>query len=912
MISSKYDTSWIPWLPLLLSIPRESSRTLYGWLVTCSYVEQGFFQRWWNEQDANMKALVHKLVDNGQFEFNLGGWVMSDEAAATYEDVINQMTLGAKFIYDEFGVRPTVGWAIDPFGHSKEIEALYADIGMDAFGINRVHYADKADRIKNQKLEFVWRGSNSQGEKSDMFIHMMDNHYCSPTECDFFSNSCGDCMYRKEDDVWFQDNADLPTFKVNAEEKAQAFVDMVKTRATYYNNGNNLLITWGCDFNFLSAPVSYDNMDKLIKYVNDNEDRFGVHVQYAVFSDYIKAVHAHKRVWDVYEGDFMPYASDPDAYWTGYYTSRGRTKGLNRRTMNELAVAELYLSLARVYHLPVDANAVFEKVMKLRKAQGEFQHHDAITGTEKQAVANDYNVQMEDGSFFANEATSTVLGAILDVSLNHNLTLKWQEMGAAQRMGVILTNSNAQKTRNVVRTVVPTGELEVTDASGKTLSYQINDIPDWSIERANGTHVVYVEVEVPALGYTTIYFVTKPSLPMVSAHRGAVVRDDSIENDRYRLTFANGLLSAVELKEEGRTIPFTDKLYQYTGRYGSGRNSGAYSFIPASHTPDVVGDKAELTVIKGPLLEEARVVYRTGYQQVIRLYRCAGIMRNVIEMVYDMGPTDDGREIVARYSSELLKNDRVMFTDGNGLEDIKRVYREDDVEPVSANYYPISNRVWMQSEANDLRFNIVVDRAHGVATVVDGTLEVMLKRRTRGDDWFGVDEPLVENDHYQQTLWLTLGSIKSSVAMHKRLDLHLNHAPVAYYFIGDKAPRLTEKSLLKKDLPENVQMLNFQLNQLHDTDFLLRFHHLYTKGEDTELAQEVIFDVNDYFADFQVTEMTEYGLSGMFTREQIQKERMQWEIDPKMKQAKPMKKSLGETMVDLTPMEFKTYRVRVN
>lgn len=315
-------------------------------LLDRSYVEQGFFQRWWKEQSEEKKALVHKLVENGQFEFNLGGWVMSDEAATTYEDVINEMTLGAKFIYDEFHVRPTVGWSIDPFGHSKEIEALYADIGMDGFGINRVHYQDKADRTHNQKLEFVWRGSNSQGVKSDMFVHMMDNHYCSPAECDFLSNSSGEVMYRSDDDKWFQDDEDLPTFKVNAEEKAQKFVQMVKERATYYDNGNNLLITWGCDFTHWSAPVAYDNMDKLIKYVNANEDRFGVHVQYAVFSDYIKAVHQYKKQWEVYEGDFMPYASDPDAYWTGYYTSRGRTKGLNRHTMNELAAAELFLSLA--------------------------------------------------------------------------------------------------------------------------------------------------------------------------------------------------------------------------------------------------------------------------------------------------------------------------------------------------------------------------------------------------------------------------------------------------------------------------------------------------------------------------------------------------------------------------------------
>ena len=833
---------------------------------------------------------------------------MTDEAAANYEDIINQMTLGAKFIYDEFGVRPTVGWSIDPFGHSKEVEALYSAMGLDAWGINRVHYADKEERTKNQKLEFVWRGSASQGAKSDMFIHMMDNHYCSPAECDFFSNSSGDCMYWKEDSNWFQDNAELPTFKVNAEAKAQAFVDMAKKRATFYDNGNNLLITWGCDFTFLSAPVSYDNMDKLIKYVNANEERFGVHVQYAVFSDYIKAVHQHKKQWDVYEGDFMPYASDADAYWVGYYTSRGRTKGINRRTMNELAAAELYLSLAKVYELPVDTKAVFEKVMKLRKAQGEFQHHDAITGTEKQAVADDYTVQMEDGSFFANEATSAVLGTILDVNLNHNFTLKWEEMGKDKMMGVVLVNDQAQALKTIIRAVIPVGSLEVVDAQGAALPFQINDIPSWSVERANGTHVVYVEVEVPALGFNTIYF--SPRMSAMSLPRGGVTRDDFIENDDYALSFENGLLTAVELKQFGRKIPFSDKLYQYEGRFNSGRSSGAYSFIPARNEPDAVAEKAELSVVKGPLVEEARIVYREGYQEVIRLYRTAGNMGRVMEIVHDMGPTDDGREIITRFETPYLKNGRVIYTDGNGLEDIKRVYREDSVMPVSANYYPISNRVWMESEQHGLRLSIVVDRAHGVASVVDGALEVMLKRRTRGDDWFGVDEPLTENDHYQQTMWLHLGDKKKAAPLHKRLDVMLNHAPVSFFFVSEKRVAKSQFSLLKKDLPENVQLMNFQVNQLADNDYLLRFHHLYTLGEDTELATEVSFDVNDYLNAFKVTEMKEYGLSGMFSREQIEKERMKWDINPAMKQEVKETKDEGAT-VTLTPMEFKTYRVKV-
>eukprot|EP00474_Spongospora_subterranea_P002188 CRZ02646.1 hypothetical protein [Spongospora subterranea] len=45
---------------------------------------------------------------------------MNDEACVYYQSVIDQMTLGHRWLNDTFNIQPTIGWAIDPFGHSSQ------------------------------------------------------------------------------------------------------------------------------------------------------------------------------------------------------------------------------------------------------------------------------------------------------------------------------------------------------------------------------------------------------------------------------------------------------------------------------------------------------------------------------------------------------------------------------------------------------------------------------------------------------------------------------------------------------------------------------------------------------------------------------------------------------------------------
>jgi hypothetical protein len=57
---------------------------------------------------------------------------MNDEASTHYNSIIDQHTLGAQFLRDQFGEcgRPKIGWQIDPFGHSREQASLSAQVKL--------------------------------------------------------------------------------------------------------------------------------------------------------------------------------------------------------------------------------------------------------------------------------------------------------------------------------------------------------------------------------------------------------------------------------------------------------------------------------------------------------------------------------------------------------------------------------------------------------------------------------------------------------------------------------------------------------------------------------------------------------------------------------------------------------------
>lgn len=130
------------------------------------YAESFFFSKWWDEQDDNTRKQVKMLVNEGRLEFVGGGWAMNDEAAAHYQSIVDQFTIGLKFLNETFGKcgRPRVGWQIDPFGHSRQQASLFTKMGFDGLFFSRIDYQDKLKREREKSQEMIWKTSPNLGE----------------------------------------------------------------------------------------------------------------------------------------------------------------------------------------------------------------------------------------------------------------------------------------------------------------------------------------------------------------------------------------------------------------------------------------------------------------------------------------------------------------------------------------------------------------------------------------------------------------------------------------------------------------------------------------------------------------------------------------------------------------------------
>lgn len=483
---------------------------------------------------------------------------------------------------------------------------------------------------------------------------------------------------------------------------------------------------------------------------------------YSTPSCYLKSLHDSNITWPTKSDDFFPYASDPHAFWTGYFSSRPTVKRFERVGNHFLQVCKQLSATAKV------AEAHFEPHLNmLRRAMGVMQHHDAITGTEKEHVASDYSRILTQAISACGANTKSSLNQFTtgkapdpkkkshsaaehwDFQFESCLSLNISVCNVSENSNqftVTVYNPLAHATYQHVRFPVGGSTYEVRDYRNIVVPSQLVPVakPVKSLNYRNSRadfDLVFQATEVPALGYKT-YFVsrniterTQPEVLQVFKREAAKPLPVVIGNEFLNITFdVNGLLS--EITVDGETNKLSQNFAFYKGAVGDNesfeaRSSGAYIFRPDAKTKDatIIAKEATLDVVRGDEVDEVHQVFNEWISQVVRVYKA----EKFVEFEWLVGPIpiDDviGKEIVSRFFT-VMKTNGEFFTDSNGREMLKRKRNSRDTwkvslkEAIAGNYYPVTTKIAIEDAKH--RLAVLTDRAQGGSSIFDGTLELMV------------------------------------------------------------------------------------------------------------------------------------------------------------------------------------------
>ncbi|KAH3755937.1 lysosomal alphamannosidase [Pelomyxa schiedti] len=899
---------------------------------TFIYVETAFFARWWSEQTASTQELVQELVTSGQLEFISGGWCMNDEATAHYIAILDQMTLGHRWLLETFGVTPRIAWQIDPFGHSVNLAGLFALMGFDALFFARLDYQDYAKRHDEQNLEFIWRGTNAYtAPTTDLFTSIFHSGYGSPSG-----------MWYESGDDPVADDPKMLSYNVDI--LADNFYNEMMSWSTSYKT-NNLLVPFGSDFLFQNADMEYKNMEKLMTYIQANPSRYpNINIFYSTPSRYVEAVNAYQNTygttWSVKTDDFFPYADSAHSFWTGYFTSRPAQKGFTQSRTSILHTAHNLYTLAPWASSQV--TTAMKNIKTLEAALGVGLHHDGITGTEKQHVCDDYCLRLDIGTNAAYDAISNIAGIMVANATGQTTYLSFcpllnvsvcpatsKTTSAGNFIPVVLYNTLSWSRTEYVRFPVPSSVVQVLDSSLQSVSAQVflTEPSDVLTDDSNKYTVVF-KVTVPPMGYATYFLSSSVSTAEYTPIRTLSPEADYVVKNEYiELTFdgTSGMLKQVRNMKTQVITQVAQNFMWYKGSIGnleSSQASGAYIFRPTAQTPNIFTSTATVSIVSGSLVTEVRQTFNTFIQQTYRIYTG----QPHVEVFSTVGPIEiadlDGKEVITKYTTNLDTSNK-FYTDSNGMEMQERIldYRPTwDLtleEPVAGNYYPIVSAAAIKDATTQL--TVIVDRAEGTSSLSSGELEIMLHRRLLKDDSRGVDEALNENTVIRATHYLVINDTSVSARQMRRLQHIINNPFTAMFGLEANPSTFVSKyktsfTPLRYSLPDNALIEG--ILPLDSGEVVFRLQNTFGLNEDSELSKTVSINLDTLFTDLVFVQLTETQITGNQALSSVK--RLSWNTaatTTKSTQSPSPTSSrsilLQDRIITLNPMQLRTFRARL-
>ena len=763
--------------------------------MTFLWAETVFLSMWWKHIDETTKESVKRLISRGQLEVVGGGWVVPDEANPHYFALVDQLIEGHNWLDVNLGVKPTNTWSLDPFGYSSTLPYLYKRAGFEHMVILRVHTDVKEELVGRKALEFFWRQQWDKRGHADIFTQMMPyklyniKHTCGPDQ-----SICLEFDFRQIEGEISEATSERIN-SMNVDRKAKLLLSQYQKKADLFKH-NVVLIPLGDDFRYdrsIEWDQQFRNYIMLFDYMNKKKE-WNVHARFGTLKDYFEEVEkvtaSKPDTFPTLVGDFFPYTDEKNEYWTGYFTTRPFDKYTGRELQMFLRAAELLNTLAsgkaisqELYYPAFRHNT--HSLSVGRQSLGLFQHHDAVTGTSRSYVAENYEETLKAGLQQVHKVINNAVTFLLEHETKEPSTMKITIDSTRDRilhpqqkvqhvrdkyLNVIIFNALTISREEVISLVIDCDSVEVLDTDGQPVLSQIN--PVWT-SKSHISHsefeLIFVTRHVPALSLHTysIRHVEKARMNHAAYVRSNVVDNVSlgrftiqssvgvvimIENVHYRATFGttSGCLTSVTAKASQLRTAVNIQLLMYKSR-----GSGAYIFQPTGPAIEAeLSSSPAVRVIVGPVVSEVHVV-QTVVEHRVRLVNTTGLCGAAlhIDNIVDMR-TMNNKELIMRVTSPTIENNDIFYTDLNGFQMAKR--ERFHSLPLEANYYPMTSVAYIEDK--ETRLSLIGAQSLGVASLYKGSLEVMLDRRLLYDDGRGLGQGIQDNKRSLSQFLLLLES----------------------------------------------------------------------------------------------------------------------------------------------------------
>src|SRR3990167_7991518 len=727
------------------------------------------FVRNWISKEPEKKELLQSVLRQKKFNLINGGISMHDQACCYVDDIIANYEYGREYTKNVLDLVPIVAWSVDPFGASRGSARLFAEMGFDSLGLNRLPPKIKELKRQDRELIFWWRNSNSPD--TDLLSLTVAVHYATPSPYNFnrkFPNHFGQGP----------PNTDMLQEDFNLMKGLSEFTNNLAEIGQSYQE-RNILVMIGDDFAFADFTGEIKYFDQILSAMACNNETgpfAGIDVQVKTVQEHLEIVKAENKEYPLDNlTDGYPLVNSIwgrfDSVWTGFFTTKPHLK-----RMIKLA-GELHRSIIATHTMySVQDPAVerklhplYEKLQDVRFELGILQHHDAITGTCQLHVSEDYlqrilGISQSLDKLFADLTQQSLGVQLLGFSLNNTALI---EVNQTESTFSVFNYQPFPRSR-FIHIRYPqslAGKVVLLDQHNTSLPF--SETCD-DIIGCDATSVR--PVLVPALAHRTFRLVRtdrpkavqtvrltrdSPTHSFAIANTSLTVTDGGAEEPGLRVTYAAPNKDPV-------TLHISLAAYDTSSLYHMNFISGHYCMVthgdaaPIQYSQlRVQVDEATAHVTVHIFFERAvRVMSLSPWSPVqtrgnVKVQFSEEELRRakegtvVLRVAANFHPIlRDEADFVLRYRVVGLENEGKFYVGSNGLEALETTLKKD--KRIEYSYQPVSKFIQIKDPVRNLKLTVLNDRAEGGVSPAAGPLELDIARANNGRDMKGMYEALRE------------------------------------------------------------------------------------------------------------------------------------------------------------------------